>query len=193
MATSKNIGPTPRRGGTYVRLSKAATDAAKLDDQISMCRRLAEAHEIEVVEVYEDDGISAFTGKERPGWERMLGDVRDGKIDILLAQSEDRFARQVLHKENLTILCAERGVTWLTVNDGAVDPRTADGEFFSILRGGLARMESRRKAERQRVRNEEMRQRGESPRGGVRPFGYGVVVGRRRSAAWSREPTRRST
>lgn len=174
-----NITQGRRRGGIYVRLSREG-DGAKLSDQITMCQRLAEANDIEVVKVYDaDNGLSGFTGVHRAGWSGMLTDVQAGRLDILLAQSEDRFTRQVGEKETLTVLCAEMGVVWLTVKDGLVDPKTADGEFFSILRGGLARMESRRKSERTLQRNTERRLRGEVPRGGVRPFGYGVVVGTR--------------
>lgn len=168
-----------RRGGIYVRLSREG-EGTKLTDQITMCERLADANDVEVVKVYDaDNGVSAFTGAHRNGWSEMLTDLQAGRLDIILAQSEDRFTRQVGEKETLTVLCADRGVVWLTVNDGLVDPRTADGEFFSILRGGLARMESRRKSERTLQRNTERRLRGEVPRGGVRPFGYGVVVGTR--------------
>ncbi len=143
-----------------------------------MCCRLAEAHGIEVVQVYnEGDGVSAFTGVQRPGWERMLTDVGDGKLDVLVAQSEDRFARKLTDKAVLQTVCAAAGATWLTVNEGATDPATADGEFLSTLRGGLSTMESRRKSERQRQRNMERRLRGEAPRGGNRPFGYGVLIG----------------
>lgn len=161
-----------KRGGIYVRLSHASDDQMKLSDQLEMCRKLAADNGVEVVEVYEDDGISAFTGKDRPGWNQMLLDVQAGKFDVLFAQSEDRFARQVADKETLAVLCVAGGVTWLTINDGATDPSTADGEFFSVLRAGLSRMESRRKAERQVQRNAAMRARGELPRGGKRPFGY---------------------
>ncbi|MFT4265568.1 MAG: recombinase family protein [Nocardioides sp.] len=167
----------PRRAGIYARLSRSSPDEMKLVDQVTMCRALAASQGFEVVAVYEDNGISAFTGHDRPGWDTMLEDVRAGRLDVILAQSEDRFARQVMDKEYLLLASAAAGVTWLTVNDGAVDPRTADGEFFSVLRSGLARMESRRKSERISQRNFVRRQRGEMPKGTTRPFGYGQVRG----------------
>ena len=149
--------------------SKGAT---KLEDQEAMCRRLAAANDIEVTQVYIDDGISAYTFKDRPGWAQMLADVEAGKLDVLLAQSEDRFSRQPMEKETLAVICAGAGATWLTINDGQLNPATADGNFFSTLRAGLARMESQRKSERQRQNNEEHAGRGLPQRGGKRPFGY---------------------
>lgn len=171
--------PVRRRGAIYVRLSREG-EGTKLNDQIAMCQKLADSQGIDVVRIYDaDNGVSAFTGSLRDGWNQLLVDVQAGVLDIILAQSEDRFTRQVWEKEMLTLLCAEKGVTWLTVNDGLVDPKTADGEFFSILRGGLARMESRRKSERTLQRNAERRLRGDGPRGGLRPFGFGVPDGTR--------------
>jgi site-specific DNA recombinase len=166
-----------RRAGIYARLSRSSSDEMKLDDQINMCRSLAASNGLDVVAVYEDNGISAFSGSDHPGWNQMLDDVRTGRLDVLLAQSEDRFARQVMDKEFLLFTCAAVGTTWLTLNDGAVDPRTADGEFLSTLRSGLAQMESRRKSERITQRNIERRSRGEMPAGTTRPFGFGQLRG----------------
>lgn len=162
---------TEKRAAIYLRMSKSKGEA-KIDAQESMCRRLAEAHGLDVVKVYVDDGISAYTGADRPGWADLLSDVQAGQFDVLLAQSEDRFTRQVGEKETLSMLCVASGVIWHTVNDGATDPATADGAFFSTLRAALARMESQRKAERQRQSNEEHALKGGVQRGGVRPFGY---------------------
>ncbi|MDH2415816.1 recombinase family protein [Nocardioides sp. CER19] len=160
-----------KRGGVYIRMSQSKGEM-KIEQQEQQSRALARSHGIEVTQVYVDDGISASYFKDRPGWAQMLTDVQAGNLDVLLAQSEDRFTRQVGEKESLMIACVTSGVTWLTVNDGQVDPATADGEFFSTLRAGLARMESRRKAERQRQANDLLVQKGMPLLGGRRPFGY---------------------
>lgn len=165
------MNETPRRGGLYLRMSQSK-DETKIEQQEKMGRQLAVANGIDITNVYVDDGISAFVFADRPGWAQMLADVQAGELDVLLAQSEDRFTRQVGEKETLMLACAGSGVTWLTVNDGRVDPATADGEFFGTLRAGLARMESRRKAERQRQSNDHHAELGGAQRGGVRPFGY---------------------
>jgi site-specific DNA recombinase len=161
-----------RRGGIYLRLSREA-GSIKMDDQLAMCQKEADLHGIEVVRVYRDDGVSSFKFKERSGWTEMLRDVQAGKLNVLVAQAEDRFTRQPFEKETLMALCAAAGVTWQTVSDGHLDPSTSDGEFFSHLRVGLARQESHRKRERVKQRNAERRLRGDVPLG-VRPFGYGV-------------------
>lgn len=50
--------------------------------------------EWEYVEVYMDEGISALNTKKRDGFNRMIADALDGKIEIFFAewiQSNDRF------------------------------------------------------------------------------------------------------
>jgi len=167
-----------KRGGIYCRISlKKKTEDTKnpipkVEAQEDMCRTLAEAHEIEVVKVYTDDGISASTFKDRPGWADLLADVEAGRLDVVLAQAEDRFTRQPMEKETLMLACTASGVTFLTVNDGHTDPATADGEFFATLRAALGRMESRKMGKRKRDTNEGRRARGVIPLNGPRPFGW---------------------
>ena len=127
------MNETHRRGALYLRMSKSKGEV-KIEQQEAQGRALASAHDIEVTEIYVDDGVSAYVFADRPGWAQMMADVQAGRLDVLIAQAEDRFTRQPMEKETLAALCAGSGVTWLTVNDGALDPATADGAFFSTLR-----------------------------------------------------------
>src|SRR5664280_273783 len=159
------------RAGIYCRISKADPNQPKVEAQEDDCRRLAQANGYEVVAAYADDGISASTFKNRPGWNQLLADITAGKIDVVLATEEERFTRQPNEKRLLALTCTAAGVTWHTVRGGTVDPSTAIGEFMSALTGSLAKLEARRKAERQIAGNVARRLRGE-PLTGVRPFGF---------------------
>ena len=46
----------------------------------------------EFVEVYTDEGISATNTKKRDGFNRMVQDALDGKIDLIVTKSVSRFA-----------------------------------------------------------------------------------------------------
>ena len=50
----------------------------------------------EFVEVYADEGISGTTTKRREGFNRMIADALDGKIDLILTKSISRFARNTV-------------------------------------------------------------------------------------------------
>lgn len=162
------------RAAIYTRISKNNPNVPKVENQEAMCRDLAEKCGYEVVlgGVYVDDGITASAFKNRPGWRQMLDDAGEGRFDVLLAQSEDRFTRQPMEKEALMFICAEVGITWHTVQEGTTDPATADGEFFALMRGGMHRWYSRGKAEKQRKANDLLVAKGLPLPGGARPFGY---------------------
>ena len=48
-----------------------------------------------LVDLYSDNGISG-TKIERPEFQRMLNDCRDGKIDLIVTKSITRFARNTV-------------------------------------------------------------------------------------------------
>ena len=62
--------------------------------------------------VYSDRGISGTNAKNRPGFQKMIKDAEDGKIDLILVKSVSRFSRslrdfvkyvQVLHSRGVEI------------------------------------------------------------------------------------------
>ena len=48
------------------------------------------------VDVYTDEGISGVTTKNRDGFNRMVQDALDGKIDLIVTKSVSRFARNTV-------------------------------------------------------------------------------------------------
>lgn len=54
----------------------------------------------EIYKVYTDEGISAKDDK-RPAYQEMLQDMRDGKINVIVAFKLDRLTRSVYYVEKL--------------------------------------------------------------------------------------------
>ena len=52
--------------------------------------------EWEFVKVYTDEGISATNTKKRDGFNQMVADALDGKIDLIITKSISRFARNTV-------------------------------------------------------------------------------------------------
>ena len=50
----------------------------------------------ELVDIYADEGLSGTTTKHRKGFQRMMQDAEDGKIDLILTKSISRFARNTV-------------------------------------------------------------------------------------------------
>ncbi len=157
----------------YTRISATDLHVDKTQNQEVDCRKYAASKGYEVKAVYCDDGISASSFKERPGYLQMLADAQVGKFDVLVAVAEDRFSRQPQEKLMLAAACAEGGVLWDSIRDGKVDPASDEGELFAYFRGWTGRKEQRDKAARQKAANLALIAKG-LPLKGVRPFGFEV-------------------
>jgi DNA invertase Pin-like site-specific DNA recombinase len=161
----------PLRAAIYARISETGKNRDKVADQILQCKKLAKRRGYEVTATFKDDGISALGSKPRPGFNALLDGILTREFDVVLATEEERFARNVKDKADLQTACIDAGVVWETDRDGYVDPSTEAGEFFSTMRAAMGRMESRRKAARQRAANADRNAVGK-PNPGRRRYGY---------------------
>lgn len=96
----------------------------------------------------------------------MLSDLEGGKVQVVVSVDLDRLLRTTRDLNTLI----DHGAKVVTV-DGEIDLASADGEFRATMLAGIARFESRRKAERQQRANEARASQGKWV-GGRRPFGF---------------------
>lgn len=136
------------------------------------CRALAERLGWSVVEVYTDNDISAYSGKTRPDYERLLTDVEAGAVDALIAWHADRLHRSPKELERFIDLAEKTGLRVQTVQAGSVDLSTPSGRMVARMLGAAARYESEHKAARIRAKVDELAAAGSIYGGGPRPFGY---------------------
>lgn len=72
---------------------------------------------VEIIETYMDNGQTG-TDFERPGWERMMEDVKKGRINCIIVKDLSRFARNYLEAGNyLEKIFPFLGVRFIAVND----------------------------------------------------------------------------
>lgn len=64
----------------------------------------------EFVGVYTDEGISATNTRHRDGFNRMIADALDGKIDLIVTKSVSRFARNTVDSLTTVRKLKEKGV-----------------------------------------------------------------------------------
>jgi DNA invertase Pin-like site-specific DNA recombinase len=108
-ATSAAQAPPPVRCAVYIRVNVGAVQNT---ESIRLQRKTAEAfldsHDADswtCVGTYEDIGHSA--GKlERPGFQRLLADINDGKVDCIIVHSLDRLVR--MHEHGLMLMALLR-------------------------------------------------------------------------------------
>src|SRR5262245_30744930 len=158
--------------GIYARISRARDGSTLgVDRQEPPCRELAARRGFHVVETYVDNDLSAYSGKPRPSYQRMLGDVEAGRIRAIVAWHADRLTRRVIEAEALIDL-ADRYGTLLATCTGEHDLATPAGRFQFRMLGVVARYESEHKAERLLLMHEELARAGADSGGGKRPFGF---------------------
>jgi site-specific DNA recombinase len=161
------------RLGIYVRISKdpdgQSTSPARQEQD---CRAFARLHGHEVVEPpYRDADVSAYTGIDRPGYERLIADLEAGVLDGVLVWRLDRLTRNFDDLQRIWRLINGRGVTLLSVHD-SIDTSTASGVFMLRTLVAIAEYESAGISLRTRRAKAEAARNGQPNRGGMRAFGY---------------------
>jgi len=171
---------TPKSAAIYARISKDLTgEGLGVDRQIEDCQALARELGWPVGEVYVDNDASAFSGKVRPHYRRMLDDLRTGTRDAVIALHADRISRVGRDLEEFIDVCETVKADVRTVRSGALDLNTAQGRMVARIHGAIARGESERMSERMRRGNRQRAEMGRPRTNGPRPFGYdrdGVTI-----------------
>lgn len=162
----------PLRAAIYARISRDREGAGLgVERQEADCRALAERLGWQVVEVFADNDLSAYSGRRRPQYEAMLAAVRSGRIRGVLAWHTDRLNRRAVELENLVDLVEAHGVRIETVTAGEIDLSTASGRLIARLLGATAQHEVDHARERMRRAKAQAAADGKY-RGGPRPYGY---------------------
>ncbi|MDI9885298.1 recombinase family protein [Streptomyces sp. HNM0645] len=156
----------------YCRISRDREGAGLgIQRQLEDCTALAESLGLTVVGIHEDNDLSAYSGKPRPGYRQLLDDLRAGRADIVLAWHTDRLHRSPAELEQYIDVCEPRRIDTRTVKAGHLDLSTATGRMIARQLGVQARYEVERMVERQRRARDQMAQKGKHF-GGRRPFGW---------------------
>lgn len=156
----------------YTRVSRDDTGEGKSNArQEEDCRTLAQLRGWEVVEVVDDVSYSAYTGKKRPGWDRVVEAMRSGEIDLVLAWAMDRVTRTVRELTDIVQLGRETGVGIATVH-GDYDLSSDTGKLLATLLSAVAEHEVERKGARQRLANRQRAAEGKPWTSGWRAFGF---------------------
>lgn len=126
----------------YIRVSTEdqAREGFSLGEQKEKLLQLCAFKEYEVFKVYEDAGISAKDMEHRPAFQEMLQDMRDGKINYIVAYKLDRVTRSVRDLEEL-ISQLEKYNCYLVCDRDDVNTSTANGRFFVRMLTVLSQLE----------------------------------------------------
>ena len=160
-----------RIAGVYIRVSTEdqAREGFSLGEQEEKLRQLCDYKGYEIYKVYCDAGISAKDMEHRPKFQEMLQDMRDGKINYIVAYKLDRVTRSVRDLEEL-ITQLEKHNTYLVCDRDDVNTSTANGRFFVRMLTVLSQLEIEIVSERTKFGMAGAIKSGHLP--GVKPLGY---------------------
>lgn len=164
--------PKATKAAIYARISRDLTgEGLGVERQLVDSRKIAADRGWTVAEEYVDNDISAFSGKHRPAYERLLADIAAGRRDAVIVYNLDRLTRSSLELEEFTVVSRAAGVDQLVAVTGDMDLGNDDGMFMARVLAAVATKESARKSARLERKALETAEAGK-PNGGVRPFGY---------------------
>jgi site-specific DNA recombinase len=139
--------------------------------QLEDCRKLAADRGCPVGAEYVDNDASAFSGKPRREYARMLADLESGARDAVIVYNLDRLHRRPVELEEFVALCERVGVSQVATVTADIDLGNDDGLFMARIFAAFAAKESGRKSARVRRKLLQNAEQG-LPHGSVRPFGY---------------------
>lgn len=96
----------------------------------------------EFVGVYTDEGISALNTRHREGFNRMIADALDGKIDLIVTKSVSRFARNTVDSLTTIRKLKDHGVEVFFEKEN-IWTFDGKGELLLTIMSSLAQEESR--------------------------------------------------
>jgi site-specific DNA recombinase len=167
----------PNAAALYCRISKdAEAKGLGVARQEADCRALADRKGWKIAEVYVDNDCSASRkrGKvrERPAYQRMIDDIKNGERDAVLAWEIDRLGRDPLEREEFFLLCERAGLDHLATPGDDVNVETGEGILMARIKGDFAAEETRKMSKRIRRKHLELAEAGKVSGGGHRPFGF---------------------
>jgi len=164
------------RTGVYIRVSteEQAAEGFSIAAQREKLLAYLQSQGWVLHDIYADEGCSA-KNMERPELARLLSDVRNGKLDVVLVYRLDRLTRSVLDLYQLLQEFDRHQVRFKSCTE-VYDTTTAIGRLFITLVAALAQWERENLAERVKLGMGQMVRERKRP-GGPPPYGYAIRDG----------------
>lgn len=157
--------PKSLRAAVYVRQS--VREDQGISQQIEECQRRVSGEGWALVDVYNDNAISATKPRgEGTDWARMLADIDAGRVDVIVSVTAARLLRRTEDVLEVT----KRGVRVVTTRDG-IDTVGSFGKAILLILVAIAESEIEEKEARAIPYRAARREAGHPAPGRV-PFGY---------------------
>ena len=138
--------------GLYMRVSTEdqAREGFSLPEQKERLEIFCKFKGYIIVDYYTDAGISAKTGNFRPEFERLKEDIKNNKINTIVALKLDRITRSIYDWEKLMTFLDEYNAYLDCAND-EINTTNANGKMVSRLLMSVSQNEIERTSERTKI------------------------------------------
>ncbi len=138
--------------GLYMRVSTEdqAREGFSLPEQKERLEIFCKFKGYTIVDYYTDAGISAKTGNYRPEFERLKEDIKNKKINTIVALKLDRITRSIYDWEKLMTFLDENNAFLDCAND-EINTTNANGKMVSRLLMSVSQNEIERTSERTKI------------------------------------------
>ena len=138
--------------GLYMRVSTEdqAREGFSLPEQKERLETFCKFKGYTIVDYYTDAGISAKTGNYRPEFERLKEDIKNKRINTIVALKLDRITRSIYDWEKLMTFLDENGAYLDCAND-EINTTNANGKMVSRLLMSVSQNEIERTSERTKI------------------------------------------
>ena len=138
--------------GLYMRVSTEdqAREGFSLPEQKERLEIFCKFKGYTIVDYYTDAGISAKTGNFRPEFERLKEDIKNKKINTIVALKLDRITRSIYDWEKLMTFLDENNAFLDCAND-EINTTNANGKMVSRLLMSVSQNEIERTSERTKI------------------------------------------
>lgn len=120
----------------YIRVSQSDQNP---DTQLVYLKDYCHRMQYKIEDEYIDDGYSGKDDK-RPEFERLLADMRAGRINCILVYKLDRIGRNLKHLLNLFEEFKNRKIEFISATEN-INTNTPEGEMFWRMLGVFAEYE----------------------------------------------------
>lgn len=138
------------RTAIYIRVSSdiQAKEGDSIPAQRDALRKYIDDHEkMLFVGEYLDDGVSG-TKSDRDELQRLLSDVKEGSIDLILVTKLDRLYRNIRHYLNLQDTLDKCNCNWLAIWEPIYDTTTPQGRLIINQMMSIAQFEAENTGQR---------------------------------------------
>ncbi len=127
-----------KRVAIYARVS---TDKQQTSNQVLVLKEIAERSGYNIIQIYEDKGISGSKGREdRPALNQMMKDATHRKFDMVMCWSIDRLGRSISHLIEIMNELNELKID-MFFSQQSIDTTQSSGRMLFSIMGAIGEFE----------------------------------------------------